>query len=96
MISRFPGKCKVCGKPYGKGDEIEWSKKEGARHPGCVPVPVTGLFDEPAESSLPNDWDSRKYVVTGRCGECLAPIESLQPGGLNVRHVGGKECGRKK
>jgi len=37
-----------------------------------------------------NDRDrivAHGYITTGRCFYCLAPIEALQPGGLNPRHV---------
>ena len=37
-----------------------------------------------------NDKDrivARGYITTDKCFYCLEPIEALQPGGLNPRHV---------
>lgn len=44
------------------------------------------------------DWQeplALKWETTGKCGRCQLPIESLQPGGLQARHVhdGSPLCG---
>lgn len=36
MISKYSGRCRLCGKPIKVGDEINYSKESGASHVGCV------------------------------------------------------------
>lgn len=51
----------------------------------------------PKSSSLPSGSDSslmpRRWIRTGLCRFCLQPIEAVQPGGSDVRHVGGAAYG---
>jgi len=35
IISRYDGQCRTCGEAITKGDQIEWSRRGGARHPSC-------------------------------------------------------------
>jgi hypothetical protein len=35
ITSKFNGKCKKCGGPFAKGEQIEWSKEQGSRHVAC-------------------------------------------------------------
>lgn len=36
MTSKYDSKCKACGEPISKGDEIAYSKEKGVFHPACV------------------------------------------------------------
>jgi hypothetical protein len=49
MISQFDGKCRTCGKPYAKGDEIYWNKLEGAHHLECKPTALPDTDETPAQ-----------------------------------------------
>lgn len=35
LKAKFRGTCVACGESISRGDEIEWSKSEGARHAEC-------------------------------------------------------------
>lgn len=36
MISKYAGRCKLCGGPIKVGDEINYTKEFGASHIGCA------------------------------------------------------------
>ena len=48
--SKFAGKCGTCGKPYAKGDLIEWSRESGTHHAACVPDPEAGTIMDMLEA----------------------------------------------
>ena len=35
ITARFPGRCRSCGGDFAAGEEIEWTRGEGAAHPVC-------------------------------------------------------------
>jgi hypothetical protein len=37
LDSKYPGKCKACGKPYKAGDSVKWLKNVGCFCLGCKP-----------------------------------------------------------
>lgn len=63
ISSKYPGKCKRCGKPFAAGDQIEWEKAAGATHlttdvcaeaPDALPPVVLKLAsdEDPAEREM--------------------------------------------
>jgi hypothetical protein len=61
MISKYPGKCRICGKPYRVGDEINWSKEDGASHPACRPAEQGELLAESEAEELAERLGFRKH-----------------------------------
>ena len=41
MISKYAGRCKTCGDEYEKGEEIYWTRDEGAHHLECKRPGIT-------------------------------------------------------
>ena len=35
MISKYAGRCRTCGDEYEKGEEIYWTRDDGAHHLEC-------------------------------------------------------------
>ena len=35
MIAKYPGRCRKCGRPINRGDQIEWESGKGAAHVEC-------------------------------------------------------------
>jgi hypothetical protein len=65
MISKFPGRCRGCSKPYDEGTDIYWTKEEGGWHWNCwenrKPGPESfRLADElsflPHDEAMAADW----------------------------------------
>ena len=52
LKSKYQGTCTVCGDGIAVGQDVEWSKDEGARHPTCTPSPIVH------DTSIPS------YVLT--------------------------------
>lgn len=63
ILAKFKGKCRVCGCTILRGDQIEWSRAEGAAHVKCTPAGAAA-----AEAS---ERSSGRAVV-GPCWECGA------------------------
>lgn len=57
MNAKFPGRCKLCGKPIAKGSAIGYSRALGARHANgkCCPVKP----EDVAASARPADTRRR-------------------------------------
>jgi len=49
IIAKYAGRCQVCGGHIAAGEEIEWSKAEGARHTKC---PVQAPPTEPDPNAI--------------------------------------------
>lgn len=60
MAAKYPGKCRKCGGQIYVGDQIEWSKEDGARHATKCPAESQTINTKPKRSSGP----------TRRCWEC--------------------------
>ncbi|MDH5362783.1 MAG: hypothetical protein OEY99_07150 [Aigarchaeota archaeon] len=43
--ARYKGRCRVCGGEINPGDEIEWTRSQGAAHAECA----TSTSEEPEE-----------------------------------------------
>ena len=52
MISKFPGKCKTCSKPYPAGAEIHWTREDGGNHVECWENKPKDLFAESEAEQL--------------------------------------------
>ena len=44
LIAKYSGRCKTCGDEYEKGEEIYWTRDEGAHHLECK---MPGIADSP-------------------------------------------------
>jgi hypothetical protein len=52
-----------------------------------MPRSVRKLKPTSSPTGLCLTAQAKAYVAIGFCGSCVLPIEALQPGGLNCRHI---------
>ena len=72
MAAKYSGTCKHCGGGIAKGEQIEWSKGQGASHADCARMratkrtPMTGARVHTVQF---NGGDSTVYTrnANGRC-----------------------------
>lgn len=66
LESKYPGTCKTCGKPYQKGETIEWSRENGTHHTKCLQL---SLFPERTEHEANQLADELQFLVKGKTHE---------------------------
>jgi hypothetical protein len=62
LPSKYDGTCKKCGKPFSKGETIEWSKEHGANHTRCMQL---ALFPERENDEANQLADTLHFLKTG-------------------------------
>lgn len=76
--AKFSGKCTVCGGSIRTGEEVEWSREDGARHPDCaLKLRNAGPI---YEISCGQGYGGRSYVL----GEVLRNKRPDEPDFLTV------------
>jgi hypothetical protein len=76
MAARYPGKCSVCSGHISVGDQIEWTKGEGARHVDCSSVGTTSVPAgvQPVILATAADRRRRLAIRAAVRGEDVRPI----------------------
>lgn len=82
ITSRYDSICKRCGGKISRGEKIEWTRGEGARHLECPAEP------EKAEPSYGQSFTARRGG--GRCADCNGEI--LRGQAVRFRYPGKKLC----
>jgi hypothetical protein len=67
ITARYASRCATCSRPIAVGEQIEWTKGQPARHPGCAARPATTASERTVTRPA------------GRCDECGATGYPLRP-----------------
>ena len=70
IVSKYPGKCRVCGSRFTAGTKIEWIRGSQPAHVSCAVSKIVEVQDEGARAFT--DVDSQYEADYGRS---LASVE---------------------
>lgn len=76
LKSKFDGRCRICGKKIGKGEDIRWSKKTGALHIECW-YEAAGLADMDAREDAKREDEMRRTMKLSGIAEEVRELRKL-------------------
>lgn len=86
ITSRYPGRCRVCGRPIQVGDRVEWTKESGAKHLACA---TGGAATAPSPKRVAAPSRPRQSTAfVGAKGQYQADFQADRNDRTPQRHLG--------